>query len=50
MEKFSEGLLSNKIILENLDICVGQTILDSGCGNGYMAKKFSNLVGNTGEI
>jgi ubiquinone/menaquinone biosynthesis C-methylase UbiE len=48
--KFSEGLLNDKIILANLDICAGQTILDAGCGNGYMAKIFSELVGNTGKI
>ena len=50
MGKFSEGLLNDEIILENLNICLGQTILDAGCGNGYMTKKFSKLVGNTGKI
>ena len=50
MGKFSEGLLNDEIIIENLNICIGQTILDAGCGNGYMAKKFSKLVGNTGII
>jgi ubiquinone/menaquinone biosynthesis C-methylase UbiE len=48
--KFSEGLLDDEIILKNLRINLGQTILDAGCGNGYMAKKFSVLVGNTGKI
>jgi len=48
--KFSEGLLNDEKILPNLDICAGQTILDAGCGNGYMAKKFSELVGKTGKI
>ena len=48
--KFSEGLLDNETILKNLKINIGQTILDAGCGNGYMAKKFSVLVGNTGKI
>lgn len=50
MGKFSEGLLNDEIILGSLNICPGQTILDAGCGNGYMAKKFSKLVGNTGKI
>jgi len=50
MRKFSEGLLNDEIILRNLNICIGQTILDAGCGNGYMTKKFSKLVGNTGKI
>ena len=50
MRKFSEGLLNDDKILANLDISSGQTILDAGCGNGYMAKKFSEIVGNTGKI
>jgi ubiquinone/menaquinone biosynthesis C-methylase UbiE len=50
MRKFSEGLLDEEIILKNLEINPGQTILDAGCGNGYMTKKFSALVGNTGKI
>jgi len=50
MGKFSEGLLNDEIILENLNIHPGQIILDAGCGNGYMAKKFSKLVGSTGRI
>ena len=28
----------------------GQTILDAGCGNGYMSKEFSRLVGGTGKV
>jgi ubiquinone/menaquinone biosynthesis C-methylase UbiE len=48
--KFSEGLLDDEIILQYLKINPGQTILDAGCGNGYMAKKFSVLVGNSGKI
>ncbi|KQC06880.1 MAG: hypothetical protein APR62_07350 [Smithella sp. SDB] len=50
MGKFSEGLLNNEKILANLDRRPGQTILDAGCGNGYMAKKFSEIVGNTRKI
>jgi ubiquinone/menaquinone biosynthesis C-methylase UbiE len=48
--KFSEGLLNDELILDNLNISPGQTILDAGCGNGYMAKKFSKLVGDAGKI
>lgn len=48
--KFSEGLFDDETILTNLNIRAGQTILDAGCGNGYMAKKFSTLVGNTGKV
>lgn len=50
MAKFSEGLLQDDIILSGLNIRRGQTILDAGCGNGYMAEKFSTLAGNTGKI
>lgn len=48
--KFSEGLLNDEAILEKLQIVPGQIILDAGCGNGYMAKKFSVLVGKTGKV
>lgn len=48
--KFSEGLLNDELILNNLNIRKGQIILGAGCGNGYMAKKFSILAGNTGKI
>lgn len=48
--KFSEGLLDDKKIINELKITIGQSILDAGCGNGYMAKQFANLVGNTGKI
>ena len=41
--KFSEGLLDDERILACLDIGAGQTILDAGCGSGYMALKFSQL-------
>jgi ubiquinone/menaquinone biosynthesis C-methylase UbiE len=47
---FSEGLLDDERILENLNIEPGWTVLDAGCGNGYMAKRFSILVGNTGRV
>lgn len=50
MGKYSEGLLNNEIIFQNLNICLGQTVLDAGCGNGYMVKLFSQLVGNTGIV
>lgn len=50
MKKFSEGLLDVETILRNLNINLGQTILDAGCGNGYMAKKFSVFMGNSGVI
>ena len=48
--KFSEGLLDDDKILANLNIRAGQTILDAGCGNGYMALKFSKRVGISGKV
>ncbi len=48
--KYSEGLLDTETIINNLKICPGQSILDAGCGSGYMSKRFSELVGNTGTV
>jgi ubiquinone/menaquinone biosynthesis C-methylase UbiE len=46
----SEELLNKEIILKELNILPGQTIIDAGCGNGYIAKEFSKLVGKTGKV
>ncbi|MGB2928225.1 MAG: hypothetical protein WBB70_04855 [Desulfobacterales bacterium] len=35
--KSSESYLNKDIILKELNIRSGQTILDAGCGNGYMS-------------
>ena len=48
--KSSESLLDKQIILEALDIQPGLVILDAGCGNGYMSKEFSRLVGAEGKV
>jgi ubiquinone/menaquinone biosynthesis C-methylase UbiE len=42
--------LNKEVILKGLDIQPGQTILDAGCGNGYMAKIFSALVTDSGKV
>jgi len=46
----SEELLDKEIILDELRITTGQTILEIGCGNGYMSKEFSKLVGEKGKV
>jgi ubiquinone/menaquinone biosynthesis C-methylase UbiE len=46
----SESLLDKGAILSALAIESGQAILDAGCGNGYMAKEFSRLVGDSGKV
>jgi ubiquinone/menaquinone biosynthesis C-methylase UbiE len=46
----SESLLDKEIILKELNIRPGQTILDAGCGNGYMSKEFSKLLNNSGKV
>ncbi len=46
----SESRVDKGIILEALDIRPGQTILDAGCGNGYMSKEFSRLVDHSGKV
>ncbi len=48
--KFTEGLLDHKVILKALDIKPGQTILDAGCGNGYMSRIFADAVSNAGKV
>jgi ubiquinone/menaquinone biosynthesis C-methylase UbiE len=48
--KFTEGLLDNDLILQALDIQAGQVILDAGCGNGYMSKRFSEKVTASGRV
>ena len=48
--KFTEGLLDNGLILKTLNIKAGRTILDAGCGNGYMSKLFSNEVTQSGRV
>ncbi|MFX1265676.1 MAG: class I SAM-dependent methyltransferase [Promethearchaeota archaeon] len=48
--KFTEGLLNNEVIMTALNIKAGQTVLDAGCGNGYMSKIFSDKVSRTGKV
>ncbi len=48
--KFTEGLLNNGVIIKALNIKPGQTILDAGCGNGYMSKLFSDEVSQSGKV
>lgn len=48
--KSSEDRFDKHVILENLSITPGLTILDAGCGNGYMAKEFARLTGETGKV
>ncbi len=48
--KSSERLLDKGAILAALAVQPGQTILDAGCGNGYMSKEFSRLAGPTGTV
>lgn len=48
--KSSESLLDKEVLLRELDIFPGQTILDAGCGNGYMSKEFSRLLEGSGKV
>lgn len=48
--KSSESHLNKDIILKELNIGPGQTILDAGCGNGYMSKEFLKILNNTGKV
>lgn len=48
--KSSEGQMDKGAVLSALGIEKGQVILDAGCGNGYMSKEFSRLVGSRGKV
>ena len=48
--KSSERFLTKELILQALNIQPGQTILDAGCGNGYMSKIFSKKVTPSGKV
>ena len=48
--KFTQDLLNNELILQALNIRPGQTLLDAGCGNGYMSKLFSKVVTVSGKV
>ncbi len=49
-KRFTEGLLDNDLILKELHLAPGQTVMDVGCATGYMAKLFSPAVGDTGTV
>lgn len=48
--RFTDGMLDNERILQELHIAPGQVAVDAGCGNGYMAMLFSQAVGPSGHV
>ena len=50
MRKFTEGLIDTQLIVNTLAIKPGQTIIDAGCGTGYMSKIFSQAVSPSGKV
>jgi len=48
--KTTESFLDKDAVLFALAIKPGQTVLDAGCGNGYMSREFSRLVGSGGTV
>lgn len=48
--KTSESLVDKEKVLRSLNIREGQTVLDAGCGDGYMAIKFAGKVKSTGKV
>jgi ubiquinone/menaquinone biosynthesis C-methylase UbiE len=43
-------MLNSDLILQELNISSGQTVVDAGCGNGYMALLFSKQVEESGKV
>ena len=50
MRKFTEGLIGTQLIVNTLAIKPRQTIIDAGCGTGYMSKIFSQEVSPSGKV
>lgn len=48
--KSSEKLLDKKKIINSFNISEGLTVLDAGCGDGYMAREFAQIVGDAGKV
>jgi len=48
--KSTEGHVERGSILEALNLCPGQTVLDAGCGSGYMSRAFSERVTPAGKV
>jgi len=48
--KSSEHLFDKGAILAVIPVRSGHTVLDAGCGNGYMAKEFSKRIGGAGTV
>lgn len=48
--KFSEGRLDEELILETLSVKPGRTILDAGCGTGYMSRVFAERTTSSGLV
>jgi ubiquinone/menaquinone biosynthesis C-methylase UbiE len=46
----SEDNVEKALVLDALGIRPGQTILDAGCGNGYMSMAFASALGDTGKV
>ncbi len=46
----SEANVDVSLVLDAVGIRPGQTILDAGCGNGYMSKAFAGALGPTGTV
>lgn len=48
--KSSENFIDKNRIINFLNISNGTTIVDAGCGNGYMSLIFEELVGDSGKV
>lgn len=49
-KRFTEGMLDEGAIMRALDIRSGLTVVDAGCGSGYMSMLFQETVGPDGMV
>ncbi|QGY41070.1 methyltransferase domain-containing protein [Pseudodesulfovibrio cashew] len=50
VKRFSEGRLDDSLILKELKLSRGQTVVDGGCGSGYMSRLMARSVGPEGRV
>ena len=48
--KSSEAVLDAKRVLSSIKLVEGEVFMDSGCGDGFISRTASQIVGSKGKI